>query len=461
MNIVKFKDIILEDNDVFNEYYKNRYCYSINWKWLVPLDDITEEQFIELSVYNNGNRTNTISLPDITVQRFVEFNQATDWIRENPLPNDNPLVEEDNDWDDPEPEPEPDPEPEPEPSEYLIIQPFEDTLYTNWLYNGGIEEPLCDYLRFEVDENYYDEHINEFGISSSPARLIYGSKLTPGIYLTTHMSPDNFSWNNIKAIRLVPPTNVSLTQNMQVALFTRTYNEDEDIYEYHQVTTEQDFIMNTPVMFVIDDDLREILTSEEVFLGATNKGRIQISEIQYLDESEYNNILMHDNILKHVLLFDDYLEQVNWETTMRANSAASYLLSNQIAGIPELTIDDLKNFRTWLATILLENQDLFRSYNRDFEKTIQMLTYYSENMYDSVCKALINFANIPVIKADLSVASCYSGCNTQVMINPQTTIQSGCSCNGNSVTTVGNITAGCLDMYRRNVYKCTNYSRYI
>jgi hypothetical protein len=210
--------------------------------------------------------------------------------------------------------------------------------------------------------------------------------------------------------------------------------------------------MNTPVMFVIDDDLREILTSEEVFLGTTNKGRIQISEIQYLDESEYNNILMHDNILKHVLLFDDYLEQVNWETTMQANSAASYLLSNQIAGIPELTIDDLKNFRTWLATILLENQDLFRSYNRDFEKTIQMLTYYSENMYDSVCKALINFANIPVIKADLSVASCYSGCNTQVMINPQTTIQSGCSCNGNSVTAVGNITAGCLDMYRRNVY---------
>lgn len=38
MNIVKFKDVIIGSDDVFNTYFKGKYCYCVNWKWCIPLD---------------------------------------------------------------------------------------------------------------------------------------------------------------------------------------------------------------------------------------------------------------------------------------------------------------------------------------------------------------------------------------------------------------------------------------
>lgn len=38
MNIVKFKDVIIEGDERFNTLFKGKYCYCVNWKWCLPLE---------------------------------------------------------------------------------------------------------------------------------------------------------------------------------------------------------------------------------------------------------------------------------------------------------------------------------------------------------------------------------------------------------------------------------------
>ena len=57
MNIVKLKDIILDEScglspekiELFNTKFKGRYVHCINWTYLVPLEEMTNEAAIELS----------------------------------------------------------------------------------------------------------------------------------------------------------------------------------------------------------------------------------------------------------------------------------------------------------------------------------------------------------------------------------------------------------------------------
>ena len=59
MNIVKFKDIILnednspelpqEDRDLFNTKFKGKYAYCVNWIYVIALEDITYQEYIDIS----------------------------------------------------------------------------------------------------------------------------------------------------------------------------------------------------------------------------------------------------------------------------------------------------------------------------------------------------------------------------------------------------------------------------
>lgn len=50
MNIVKFKDIIIEGDDSFNTYLKGQYVYAINWQWLHPItQDFGNKEYISAS----------------------------------------------------------------------------------------------------------------------------------------------------------------------------------------------------------------------------------------------------------------------------------------------------------------------------------------------------------------------------------------------------------------------------
>lgn len=48
MNVIKFQDVILEHDSVFNEIYKNKYAYLVNWQYVVPLE-VGQMVYVELS----------------------------------------------------------------------------------------------------------------------------------------------------------------------------------------------------------------------------------------------------------------------------------------------------------------------------------------------------------------------------------------------------------------------------
>lgn len=55
MNIVKIKDIVLNeasglDVELFNTYFRGRYAYVVNWKWIVRIEDVPSNKFVEFSV---------------------------------------------------------------------------------------------------------------------------------------------------------------------------------------------------------------------------------------------------------------------------------------------------------------------------------------------------------------------------------------------------------------------------
>lgn len=150
-----------------------------------------------------------------------------------------------------------------------------------------------------------------------------------------------------------------------------------------------------------------------------------------------------------VIYYEEYKSYDDTPVTEAANSSLRFMLANEVATTGTLTIDQLKQFRTWLATTLYNYQELYKDYKNDPQKTTMMLNYYKENMYDDVCKALDSFTNIPFIQGNLGAASCYSGCMPGVTT---TAVNQPCSCGGSSVIQLGTITTGCLESYRKNVY---------
>ena len=56
MNIVKFKDIMLDETDpramLFNEKFRGKYCWCVNWMWCVSFEDMTTDEYIAASKNN-------------------------------------------------------------------------------------------------------------------------------------------------------------------------------------------------------------------------------------------------------------------------------------------------------------------------------------------------------------------------------------------------------------------------
>ena len=86
MNIVKFKDIIIENDLVFNEQLKNKYVFVINWKWIAPIDTKLDK-YIYLSLNENEVPSDFILL-----DKYKEFID----IDETYIINDNTLYIEKN-----------------------------------------------------------------------------------------------------------------------------------------------------------------------------------------------------------------------------------------------------------------------------------------------------------------------------------------------------------------------------
>lgn len=134
---------------------------------------------------------------------------------------------------------------------------------------------------------------------------------------------------------------------------------------------------------------------------------------------------------------EDMFPYIDMYETDRANSVIKYALLNGYTPDSNITIEELKKFRTWLATNLLlfdVNNDGEPLYN---ENDIHVLKYYKGGMYDDVVKALSTF-----------------GGNNESNVTLEQLGQSTCGCSSD-LSSLYNLSVNVCDsmtIYRKNIY---------
>lgn len=126
------------------------------------------------------------------------------------------------------------------------------------------------------------------------------------------------------------------------------------------------------------------------------------------------------------------LPYIDMVETDHINNISRFIVENNKSTDEDLTISELKNFRTWLAGSLY-NLDKIKDeldsskYN---ERIVKMLLYYTNNMMNDTIKEL-NLFNKPIISTNITSCGC---CQSENIFNT----------NINDCDAVSN--------YRRNVY---------
>ena len=106
-------------------------------------------------------------------------------------------------------------------------------------------------------------------------------------------------------------------------------------------------------------------------------------------------------------------DSVDWSETERINLIDSYKIKNQYTTTKELTIDQVKQFRWWLAHELLYNLGL--TYET---KTQKMLNYYDMYMRDDVVESLEMYSQpIQVSKVQVGCGCCHEGSDLSSLYN--------------------------------------------
>ena len=72
MNIIKFKDSIKVDDELFNDKFRGKYCWWVNCKWAISFDDISADMFVELSG-NNEIPDDIANLPTTEYHDYVDI----------------------------------------------------------------------------------------------------------------------------------------------------------------------------------------------------------------------------------------------------------------------------------------------------------------------------------------------------------------------------------------------------
>lgn len=189
-----------------------------------------------------------------------------------------------------------------------------------------------------------------------------------------------------------------------------------------------------------------------------------MSQEQYVRSSQDNDVEEFDNIsydlLKNIII--DGKSVIDIDKTMLANDITYYLASNKYSPDGDITLDELKNFRTWLATYLLtfdQDEEGEQKYVLYDDSVTHMLQYYAKGMYDDVVKYLSAFSS-PLVSLNSTTSAC--GCNgigtvgglvTQSYIQNNVVAKSNCGCDTSALS--GNYSLSSCDpimIYKRNLY---------
>lgn len=158
------------------------------------------------------------------------------------------------------------------------------------------------------------------------------------------------------------------------------------------------------------------------------------------DTTDFPSMYVFDNMTR-------WMDQVTTLNILQ-NDLVKYNYLNEFTPDDDITIDDLKVFRTWLASILYANTPVVEGW--DNPKMLEtMLMYYKMNLNDVTTDILSKFSNY--MEGNILVA----GNTVKPKVNLAALgLTSGCGCNG-GVSGVGNVpTTVCdpLQMYRNAIY---------
>lgn len=82
MDIIKIKDVIMDNGSqefatLFNTNFKNKYCYVINWNYIVPMDNLTNDDVISISQSDNISEVlESKHVPYIIISTYRDY---IDW----------------------------------------------------------------------------------------------------------------------------------------------------------------------------------------------------------------------------------------------------------------------------------------------------------------------------------------------------------------------------------------------
>lgn len=147
---------------------------------------------------------------------------------------------------------------------------------------------------------------------------------------------------------------------------------------------------------------------------------ITVEEYNRLEVEGVSDDIIYDSV-------SSLLEFIDFDETERVNSINKYIYLNKFVSDDDITIDELKRFRTWLAENLLDiSSDLD-------EKTTHMLQYYVDEMNDDTYRRLQMFGSTDV---QLSIVNTSCGCT-----------------NNSSLYQLGGVNV-CdpLSIYKKNIY---------
>lgn len=145
-----------------------------------------------------------------------------------------------------------------------------------------------------------------------------------------------------------------------------------------------------------------------------------------LSEKLQNGTTTITSIDKPWFSLDELTEYVDENDTEKVNAIHKYIEYNSFTPDKELTLEQIKMFRTWLATVLFN----LLSKEPDVEKnTIAMLNYYKNEMNDSVIDTLASFhVDMPQVGIYTAGVQGVTGIN---ILSPVK--KSSCSCTHSSI----------------------------
>ena len=129
---------------------------------------------------------------------------------------------------------------------------------------------------------------------------------------------------------------------------------------------------------------------------------VHIIPLEDITPKQYYEISVDESKLDGITYIElvDVIDFIDVEETEKSNSVVNFIEANKFTLDDDITLDEIKRFRTWLAetllSILVEPE----------EQTKEMLEYYANEMYDDTIKHLTHFAQYENAPTVVNFSSC-------------------------------------------------------